>query len=67
LETRQPVIKAAPQASLNHVRAGVVLKQPKDYAGAVAALERAAALDSKDVEATKQLSHHGEQRVRVLH
>jgi len=72
LEMYQLAIKAAPNAALNHARVGAVLKQLKDYAGTVAELERAVALDPKNLEATKQLVvvsalnlMHGEQRVRV--
>ncbi len=72
LEMYQFAIKAAPHTSINHTRVGATLKQLKDYAGAVSALERAVALDPKNLEATKQLAvvsalnlMHGEPRVRV--
>jgi tetratricopeptide (TPR) repeat protein len=52
----QQAIKLAPASSDNHTRSGVVLKQLKAYPEAAQALERAVALDSRNVEATKQLA-----------
>jgi tetratricopeptide (TPR) repeat protein len=56
LEMHQQAIKLAPNSSDNFTRAGVVLKQLKAYPEAAQALERAVALDTRNVEATKQLA-----------
>jgi protein O-GlcNAc transferase len=56
LEMHHQAIQAAPASSENYTRAGIVLKQLKAYPEAADALERAVALDSHNVEATKQLA-----------
>jgi tetratricopeptide (TPR) repeat protein len=56
LEMYQLAIKSAPRSAANYARAGVALRQLKDYAGSVNALERAVALDPKNLEATRQLA-----------
>ncbi len=56
LEMYRLAIEAAPAASANYTRAGIALKNMKSYGDAVHALEQAVALDSKNVEATKQLA-----------
>ena len=64
--------QAAPRSAANYARAGVALKQLKDYSGSVNALERAVALDPNNLEATKQLAAvmaldiiHGNGRLRA--
>ena len=52
----QRAIRLAPRSSVNHIRAGIVLKQMKDYTAAAQAFERALALDPKNLEATRQLA-----------
>jgi tetratricopeptide (TPR) repeat protein len=56
LEMYQLAIAAAPKSSANYTRAGVAYKNLKSYADAVGALEKAVNLDSKNLEATKQLA-----------
>ena len=56
LEMYQLAIAAAPNAAANYTRAGIAYKNMKSYADAVNALERAVSLDSKNLEATKQLA-----------
>lgn len=72
LEMYQLAIKAGPRCAANYTRAGVALKNLKDYSGSVSALERAVALDPNSLEATKQLAAvtalhiiHGDQRQRL--
>lgn len=70
LEMYQLAIKAGPRCAANYTRAGVALKNLKDYSGSVSALERAVALDPNSLEATRQLAAvtalhiiHGDQRI----
>ncbi|MDW8325659.1 MAG: tetratricopeptide repeat protein, partial [Anaerolineales bacterium] len=56
LEMYRLAIKAGPRCAANYIRAGVALKNLKDYAGSVSALEQAVALDPNNLEATKQLA-----------
>jgi tetratricopeptide (TPR) repeat protein len=56
LEMYQLAIAAAPKSSANYTRAGVAYRNLKYYPEAVKALEHAVQLDSKNLEATKQLA-----------
>jgi tetratricopeptide (TPR) repeat protein len=56
LEMYELAIRHAPRNAINHTRAGIALKQLKDYVGSVRALEKAVALDPNNLEATRQLA-----------
>jgi len=56
LEMYQLAIKSAPRCAINYARAGVALRNLKDYTGSVQALERAVALEPHNLEATRQLA-----------
>ena len=49
-------IKHQPDEAWNHLRAGVTLKQLKDYDAAIAMFEQAIDLDPKNIDARRQLA-----------